>query len=65
MTDCKHRDAVWNPCKFEARYNEIPPDKTFAAYDLYYHPTLITELTKLEYVCDVCIRCGKTNKDSV
>lgn len=64
MNDCKHRDSIFRPCKFEARYNRTPPPPDKMA--IFFNALEMTNvLTQKEYICDVCVRCGKTNKESI
>lgn len=62
MNECPRIGRWIGGCKFEARYDRIPPE---ARTDLLapYQPLMEIEArTKRIYVCDVCARCGKTVK---
>jgi hypothetical protein len=47
-------------CKFEARYDTIPPDRMNVEKGSTYAITeVIRALTTQKYVQDVCVKCGK------
>lgn len=60
--ECKRAGRLIGGCKFEARYDVIPPEG-FGMYDCgvvqFLLPHEIETRTKHIYVCDVCVRCGK------
>lgn len=60
MTTCRGAGS-WFGCKFEARYDTVPPDDV--GHFKGTHAGLIATiqaLSKRVYVRDICVRCGKT-----
>lgn len=63
MNDCPRFQYLIGSCKFEPRYDRIPPerighlDTTVGGAEV-----LFKAMTKEVYVGDVCVRCGKTVK---
>lgn len=59
--ECPRRGDLFGGCKFEGRYDEIPPDRCpqFEGSEEQF-AVAIRALTKRIYVGDVCVRCGKT-----
>lgn len=62
--DCPRAGRWIGGCKFEARYDRIPPSEKFAdGVSWSIEATkLIERSTKRLYVADVCTRCGKVVK---
>ena len=54
---CKRVATLWQGCRFEPRYDErmgpIPPGARFDDH------TALDYFRVKEYVCDVCVRCGR------
>jgi hypothetical protein len=63
MAGCPHETKWLNGCKFEPRFENVPPtalqtiklDTTVAGMEAY-----IRAMTKRAYVWDICVRCGRT-----
>lgn len=64
MNDCARKGKFWNGCRFEPRYDTVPPTLSTMGLDTIKTTvcgmeTMIRSMTKEVYVHDVCIRCGK------
>lgn len=56
--ECERKNKWWRGCRFEARY-----DRVFPLHARHIHsilPATLEACKETRYVCDVCIRCGKT-----
>jgi hypothetical protein len=60
--DCPRAGHWIGGCKFEARYDRIPPsDKATARFEWRLDAgPILDRMAKKIYVRDVCTRCGKT-----
>lgn len=66
--ECPRQIYLFGSCKFEARYDTIPPPPSACAglkTSVGGADVFIRALTKTVYVRDVCIRCGKTVERSL
>ena len=63
MNDCPRFGKWIGGCKFEPRYDVGPPD--FSAFTRFknMHAGFAETLKPEKYICDVCVRCGKTTKN--
>jgi hypothetical protein len=59
---CTHAGKMFGGCKFEARYDRIPPEQRKDVFAPWQSTNEINARTKRIYVHDVCIRCGEMVK---
>jgi hypothetical protein len=57
---CKRSDKLIGGCKFEGRYDRVPPEQRKDILEPWQSIGEINARTKRIYVRDVCVRCGKT-----
>ena len=63
MADCNRLGKLIGGCKFEPRYDTLPPEKLVDMKGTDEAVVLMMQaLCKRIYVCDVCVTCGKTIK---
>ncbi|MFL9904689.1 hypothetical protein PQR71_42290 [Paraburkholderia fungorum] len=60
--ECPRAGKLFGGCKFEARFDRIPPEQRKDIFAPYQMIEEINARTKRIYVHDVCVRCGKTVK---
>ncbi|HDR9497071.1 TPA: hypothetical protein QDC06_000258 [Burkholderia cepacia] len=62
--DCPRAGRWIGGCKFEARYDKIPPSDSLvdAVSWSFSAQEIIASATKKIYIADVCTRCGKVIK---
>jgi hypothetical protein len=58
--ECEKRNKWFGGCKFEPRYDLIPPDLAGMEFEGHGFNRIVESMTKKKYVCDICAKCGKT-----
>lgn len=63
MTDyCPRFGKLFGGCRFEPRYDTSPTITDIPAFEgtVQGMRMMLQETKSITYVCDVCVRCGKT-----
>jgi hypothetical protein len=57
---CERRNRWFGGCKFEARYDYGVPQVEGLSYTGGGLQRVLDQMREKTYICDVCVRCGKT-----